>query len=163
MRDAKMYRPSVGMMILNKENKIFMAKKTENIGTDLDCWQMPQGGIEEDENLEEAVARELMEETGIDIKAVEIIAKQDNNWIYYDIPEEIAYKVWQGKYIGQRQKWFLLKAKNDLVINLNVANEEKPEFYIHTWADFDKVKDFSIWFRHDVYQEVLNTFKPYIS
>ncbi len=163
MRDPKMYRPSVGIMLLNQSNEIFMAKKTENIGDDkLNCWQMPQGGIEEDENLEAAVARELMEETGVDIKDVDILAKRDHEWLYYDIPHEIAYRVWQGKYVGQRQKWFLLKAKKELVINLNVANEAEPEFYIHTWANFDQIKDFSVWFRHDVYETVLNTFKPYL-
>ncbi len=162
MKNPEIYRPCVGIMLLNQANEVFMAKKTQNIGTEYDLWQMPQGGIEENENLEEGMARELYEETGVKIEDVQILTKRDHEWIYYDIPVDALPKAWNNKYVGQRQKWFLLKAKNDLMVNLNVANEERPEFYIHKWANLEEIIDFSIWFRHDVYKEVLKTFKPFI-
>lgn len=162
MNTLELYRPSVGMMLLNSENKVFLAKKTQNINTEYNFWQMPQGGIEEDENLEKAVARELYEETGVDINDVDIITKIDKEWICYDVPPEIAKKHWNGKYIGQKQKWFLLKAKNTLNINLNVENEAEPEFYTYIWADYDAIIELSATFRHNVYNKVSNTFKPFI-
>ena len=96
-------RLGVGIILLNNENKIFVGKRIDN---PKNFWQMPQGGLDQNENFFEAAKRELEEETGI--RSVELI-KELSGWQIYDLPENLMGKIWKGKYRGQKQKWFLMK------------------------------------------------------
>ena len=96
-------RIGVGIILLNQENSIFVGKRIDN---PKNFWQMPQGGVDENENFLQAAKRELEEETGI--KSVELIKELDK-WLEYDLPKNLLGKIWKGKYRGQRQKWFIMK------------------------------------------------------
>ena len=100
--------------MLNSENKVFVGKRIDN---PKDFWQMPQGGIDQNENFLQAAKRELEEETGV--KSVKLIKELDG-WLEYNLPKNLLGKIWKGKYRGQKQKWFIIKfqGKND-EININ--------------------------------------------
>ena len=96
-------RVGVGIVLLNQENNVFVGKRIDNPS---DSWQMPQGGIEKNENFLEAAKRELEEETGI--KSV-VLIKELDKWLEYDLPKNLLGKIWNGQYRGQKQKWFIMK------------------------------------------------------
>ena len=111
-------RIGVGIIVLNKNNQVFVGKRKDNPG---DKWQMPQGGVDENESFITAMKRELFEETGI--KNIEII-KQLEKMYQYNLPENLVGIIWKGKYSGQKQKWFITKFKgNDSEINLGNATQ----------------------------------------
>ena len=107
--DKLPYRPNVGIMVVNKDGHIFVAKRIDHYS---DAWQMPQGGIEPDEDLQTAALRELHEETGISDNKVDLVAEIEE-WITYDLPTNLIPQLWNGKYRGQKQKWFLMKFLGD--------------------------------------------------
>ena len=146
------YRPCVGAMLINIEDKVFVAKRTDSSG---DYWQMPQGGIDEGEIPIEALMRELLEETGTD--KVQIIAESEE-WRTYDLPDDLIGKLWQGKYRGQRQKWFALKflGKDD---DINIKASECPEFIDWKWVDLDVVIDLIIPFKRKLYMDIVREFR----
>ena len=112
-------RNGVGIAVLNKENKIFVAKRIDNPA---DFWQMPQGGIDEGENYFDAALRELKEETSI--KSVELV-KEISKYTTYDLPDRLLGIIWKGKYKGQKQKWFIVKfngEENEINIKLKILN-----------------------------------------
>jgi putative (di)nucleoside polyphosphate hydrolase len=149
---SKPYRPNVGIMLLNTENKVFVAQRIDSPGP---SWQMPQGGIDEGETPAHAAFRELTEEIGID--HVEIIYEAPG-WIYYDLPQDIAETRWQGRYMGQKQKWFLMRfLGQDQEINLNTSH---PEFSAWKWVTPDLLPSLAIDFKKKVYEDVLKLFKP---
>ena len=96
-------RIGIGIVVLNQENKVFVGKRIDNPEN---FWQMPQGGVNENENFLEAAKRELQEETSI--KSVKVV-KELNGWLEYDLPNNLLGKIWGGKYRGQKQKWFVMK------------------------------------------------------
>ncbi len=148
----KGWRISVGIVLLNKEKKIFMGERIDNKGS----WQMPQGGvnISINEELENAAKRELYEETGV--KNAEII-NQCKNWQYYYLPSYLSKKLWSGKFIGQKQKWFLFNFYGeDKNINLNI--DKKPEFSAWRWVNPKQVCDQIVDFKKKIYKEVLKEF-----
>ena len=113
-------RSGVGIVLLNKQNKVFVAKRIDN---PKNFWQMPQGGVDEGEDNLKAAFRELEEETSI--KSVELIKELDGT-LTYDLPDRLLGIIWKGKYKGQKQKWFLMRfIGNDNEININTSN---PEF-----------------------------------
>ena len=113
-------RNGVGIAVLNKENKIFVAKRIDNPGN---FWQMPQGGLDDGENYFDAALRELEEETSI--KSVDLI-KELSNYTTYDLPDRLLGIIWKGKYKGQKQKWFIVKFNGqENEININTKH---PEF-----------------------------------
>ena len=113
-------RIGVGIALLNKENKVFVGKRIDN---PKNFWQMPQGGVDENEDFLQAAKRELEEETGV--KSVKLIKELDE-WLEYDLPENLLGKIWKGKYRGQNQKWFIMKfLGNNNEINIKTKN---PEF-----------------------------------
>ena len=139
-------RIGVGIALLNHENKIFVGKRIDNPAN---SWQMPQGGINKNEDFLQAAKRELKEETGV--KSVELIKKLDG-WLKYDLPKNLLGKLWKGKYRGQKQKWFFMKflGKND-EINVKTKN---PEFLDWKWINPSELPNIAVNFKVNVYKEI---------
>jgi len=148
------YRKCAGIMLLNEDNKVFVAKR---IDTKAEAWQMPQGGIDKGESPRDAALRELEEETGTN-KAEIII--ESNGWYNYDLPEELIGILWNGKYRGQTQKWFLMRfTGTDSDININTHT---PEFSEWKWEDPNKLPDIIVSFKKELYSELLKEFSSKI-
>lgn len=146
------YRKCVGIMIINKDKEILVGRRLDHPSG---FWQMPQGGIDDNENPEDAVWREMMEEIGTN--KVELI-KVSNQWVSYEIPEETLKTLpWGNKYIGQIQKWFAFKflgEDNDI----NVKTDD-PEFSEWKWAKIDSIVNNIVPFKRNVYSIILKEFK----
>jgi putative (di)nucleoside polyphosphate hydrolase len=139
-------RSGVGIVVLNKVNKVFVAKRIDNAKN---FWQMPQGGVDEGEDYLTAAYRELEEETSI--KNVELISELDG-LITYNLPEHLLGIIWKGKYKGQSQKWFLMRyLGEDNQINIKT---KKPEFLDWKWVDLKEITNLVVDFKLHVYQEV---------
>ena len=139
-------RSGVGIVVLNKANKVFVAKRIDNAKN---FWQMPQGGVDEGEEYLTAAYRELEEETSI--KNVELISELDG-LITYNLPEHLLGIIWKGKYKGQSQKWFLMRyLGEDNQINIKT---KKPEFLDWKWVDLKEITNLVVDFKLHVYQEV---------
>ena len=140
-------RLGVGVVLLNNENKVFVGKRIDN--QEGNYWQMPQGGIDENENFLEAAIRELEEETGV--KTVKII-KELNNLLTYDLPKNLLGKIWQGKYRGQKQKWFIMKfLGHDKEINIETKD---PEFIDWKWIKVNDLPKVAVNFKVDIYNKI---------
>ena len=139
-------RIGVGIILLNHENKVFVGKRIDN---PKNFWQMPQGGVNQNENFLQAAKRELEEETGI--KSVELV-KELNGWLEYDLPENLLGKVLEGKYRGQKQKWFIMKfVGKDNEINVKTKN---PEFLDWKWIEVSKLPSIAVSFKIDLYKKL---------
>ncbi len=151
-----LYRSGVGVVLVNPKKEIFVGKRIDNHS---DAWQMPQGGIDSNEDEDKAVFRELQEETGVKKKYAKIIAKSEG-YFYYNLPYKLQKKFWGGKYLGQRQRWYLMDfLGSDSNININT---EDPEFSDWKWFTPDDVLDRIVPFKRDLYQEVLDEFSKYL-
>ena len=139
-------RTGVGIVLLNHENKVFVGKRIDN---PKNSWQMPQGGVNGNENFLQAAKRELEEETGI--KSVKLIKELDG-WFKYDLPKYLLGKIWKGKYRGQKQKWFVMKflGKND-EINVKTKN---PEFLDWKWIKLSKLPEVAVHFKVSIYEKI---------
>ncbi len=143
------------MMLLNQTNHVFVAKRIDMVA---EAWQMPQGGVDEGEDLREAALRELEEEIGTD--KVSFIA-ESHEWLHYDLPDELIGKLWKGKYRGQTQKWFLMRfTGSDDDINIET---EHPEFSEWKWVDPSRLPFLIVPFKKKLYEEVLAEFASYLS
>ncbi len=139
-------RIGVGIVVLNSDNKVFVGKRKDN---PVDKWQMPQGGVDPGETLLEAMKRELIEETSI--KNIKVLKELDY-WLEYQLPKDLVGIIWQGKYRGQKQKWFVVKFFGlDNEINLNT---KKPEFIEWKWLDISKLPDVIVDFKKNVYKKL---------
>ena len=139
-------RTGVGIIVLNKENKVFMAKRIDN---PKNFWQMPQGGVDEGEDFLRAAYRELDEETNI--KNVELIKELDGTTTY-ELPKHLLGIIWKGKYKGQKQKWFLMKfVGEEKEINIKTKN---PEFLEWKWIEIDRITEVVVKFKLQVYKEL---------
>mgnify|MGYP003713727815 FL=1 len=139
-------RIGVGIILLNHENKVFVGKRIDN---PKNFWQMPQGGVNQNENFLQTAKRELEEETGI--KSVELV-KELNGWLGYDLPENLLGKVLEGKYRGQKQKWFIMKfVGKDNEINVKTKN---PEFLDWKWIEVSKLPSIAVSFKIDLYKKL---------
>ena len=148
-------RSGVGIVILNKENKIFVAKRIDN---PKNFWQMPQGGVDKDEDFLSAAYRELEEETSI--KDVELI-KEIDEILIYELPKHLLGIIWKGKYKGQKQKWFIMRyLGTDDEININT---KKPEFLEWKWIDFDMITEVVVDFKLEVYKKLKSQIKEIIN
>ncbi|GAB3438266.1 RNA pyrophosphohydrolase [Insolitispirillum peregrinum] len=154
-KDALPYRPCAGLMVMNRQGEIFVARR---IDTDLDAWQMPQGGIDEGEAPRAAALREMKEEIGTD--NAEIIA-ETADWLAYDLPDHLIGKVWKGKYRGQKQKWFLVRFLGE-DSEINIATEH-PEFDAWRWMSLADVPRHIVPFKRDIYQAVCDEFAPLVT
>ncbi len=148
-------RSGVGIVVLNRENKVFVAKRIDN---PRNFWQMPQGGIDKGEDFLQAAYRELSEETSI--KSVELIKELDGTTTY-ELPNNLLGIIWKGKYRGQKQKWFVMRfVGEDKDINIKT---KKPEFLDWKWIDLDQITDVVVGFKLHVYKELKEKIKKIIN
>ena len=139
-------RHGVGIIVLNQNNLVFVGKRKDN---PIDRWQMPQGGIDNNETPINAMRRELAEETSItNIK----ILKEIENWTEYELPKNLLGRIWKGRYRGQKQKWFIVKfIGHDNEINLNTKH---PEFIEWKWIDYTLLPEVIVDFKKKVYEKI---------
>ena len=148
-------RNGVGIILLNKENKVFVAKRIDN---PKNFWQMPQGGVDDGEDYLAAAYRELEEETSI--KDVKLIQELEGSTTYI-LPKHLLGIIWKGKYKGQKQKWFLMRHINDdQEINIKT---KKPEFLDWKWIELDQITDLVVDFKLNVYKELKEKVKKIIN
>ena len=148
-------RNGVGIVVLNKENKVFVAKRIDNPGN---FWQMPQGGVDNGEDFLTAAYRELYEETSI--KNVELIEELKGT-LTYKLPKHLLGIIWKGKYKGQKQKWFLMRyLGRDEEINIKT---KKPEFLEWKWIKIDDLTDVVVNFKLEVYRDLKEKIQKIIS
>lgn len=151
----KPYRLGVGIMLMNAQHDLFVARRSDMITL---YWQMPQGGIDQNESIEDAALRELQEETSIAPHLVHILS-QTQQWHRYDFPEYIQKKAWGGFYRGQQQIWFLMRYMGtEIEINLNTST---PEFVEWKWINKNSLVSSTVDFKRDLYQSLLREFSPY--
>jgi putative (di)nucleoside polyphosphate hydrolase len=146
------YRRGVGVMLLNRDGKVFVGARIDN--TD-EAWQMPQGGIDADEEPWETALRELAEETGIAAHLVERIAECPQR-LRYDLPEELRGKLWRGKWIGQDQDWFLARFLGQ-DSDIDIATEH-PEFRDWKWVTPEELPGIIVQFKRDLYRQLIEEF-----
>ena len=147
-------RKGVGIIVLNKNNQVFVGKRKDNPG---DKWQMPQGGVDEGEDYIAAMHRELIEETSI--KNIKII-KEIENIFEYELPKNLVGIIWKGKFRGQKQKWFITYfTGNENEINLNM---KYPEFIEWKWIDFKKLPEVIVYFKKELYKNLVSNISNFI-
>jgi putative (di)nucleoside polyphosphate hydrolase len=150
--DQRPYRLGVGLVLFNAERKVFVAQRIDTPG---DAWQFPQGGIDEGEDPRQTVMREMKEEIGTN--KAEIVA-ESREWIGYDLPADIADKVWKGRFRGQKQKWFLARfTGRDKDIDIDTKH---PEFSRWCWMELAQVPALIVPFKRDLYDQVAAEFLP---
>ena len=148
-------RIGVGIVVLNKDNKVFVARRIDN---PKDFWQMPQGGVDKGEDFLSAAYRELDEETNI--KNVELIKELEGE-ISYELPKHLLGIIWKGQYRGQKQKWFVMRfLGNDKEINLKT---DKPEFLEWKWVELDMITELVVDFKLNVYKVLKEKIKKIIN
>ncbi len=156
MKKALPYRPAAAIMLLNAENRVFVAQRIDNA---LDAWQMPQGGLDKGEDPQTGALRELEEETGIARHLVEILGRSPDV-LLYDLPPELQGKIWGGKYRGQAQHWFVARfLGRDEDVNIETA---EPEFRAWKWVDANELVDLIVPFKRKLYGEVVEAFAEYL-
>ena len=147
-------RTGVGAIVLNRENKILVGKRKDN---PVDKWQMPQGGVNINEDYVSAVKRELYEETSI--KNIQIL-KEFEEWLEYELPKNLLGVIWKGKFRGQKQKWFITKfTGEDNEINVNTSH---PEFIEWKWIEMDELPNVIVEFKKDIYKKILLKLKNFL-
>ena len=148
-------RIGVGIVLLNKDNKVFVAKRIDN---PKNFWQMPQGGVDDGEDFITAAYRELEEETSI--KNVKLIQEIDGT-MSYELPNHLLGIIWKGKYKGQKQKWFLMRYLG-LDEDINIKTK-KPEFFDWKWVDLDMITEVVVDFKLEVYKELKKKIKKILN
>ena len=140
-------RTGVGVIVINKDNKVFVGKRKDN---PVDKWQMPQGGVDKGEELVDAMRRELKEETSI--KNIEII-KEIDGWLDYELPKNLLGKIWKGRYRGQKQKWFIVKFVGE-ESEINITTK-RPEFIEWKWVERNQLPNIIVDFKKNVYERLV--------
>jgi putative (di)nucleoside polyphosphate hydrolase len=153
------YRPCVGTMVLNRERRVFIGRRTggpEQVDA-VHAWQMPQGGLDPGEDPFRAALRELCEETNI--RSVELLA-QMREWLVYDLPDELVPHAWGGRYRGQKQKWYALRfTGEDSEIDIeHPCGGHEPEFVEWRWAQMRELPDLIVPFKRKVYERIIAEF-----
>jgi len=148
-------RSGVGIVVLNKNDQVFVAKRIDN---SKNFWQMPQGGVDKNEDYLAAAYRELEEETSI--KNVDLVKELDG-LISYELPKHLLGVIWKGKYRGQEQKWFVVRfLGNDSEININTSH---PEFCEWKWVELENITDLVVDFKLHVYEDVKKKVKEILN
>ena len=148
-------RNGVGIVVLNNENKVFVAKRIDN---PKNFWQMPQGGIDRGENFYEAALRELKEETSI--VSVELIKEIEKKFTYI-LPDHLIGIIWKGKFKGQKQKWFVMKfVGTESEINIKT---KYPEFLDWKWIDLENLTEIAVNFKLEVYKQLKSELKKILN
>ncbi|MDI3469725.1 MAG: Adenosine (5')-pentaphospho-(5'')-adenosine pyrophosphohydrolase [Pseudolabrys sp.] len=157
------YRPCAGITVFNAQGLVFIGRRAsgpEHID-ETHVWQMPQGGIDDDEDPYQAALRELYEETSI--SSVEKLG-EIRDWLRYDIPRDIVGQAWKGKFRGQKQKWYALRFTGDeseIDIATPGGGKHKPEFIAWRWEKLDRLPDLVVPFKRPTYEAVVEAFAPY--
>ncbi|MBY6128882.1 RNA pyrophosphohydrolase [Qipengyuania aquimaris] len=152
------YRPCVGVMLVNSQGRVFVGRRIDN--KEGDWWQMPQGGVDEGEDLDQAALRELAEETGAKPEHVSLIDRTKEP-IRYDLPEELIGKLWGGKYRGQEQIWFLARFSGaDEDIDLEA--HDPAEFCDWKWVEPEQLPELIVPFKKRVYRAVVAEFRELV-
>ncbi len=155
MINNRLFRPCVGLVLINHEGLIFLGQRLDS---NLDAWQMPQGGIDEGETPYQAGLREMMEEVGTN--NVELLGEMQE-WLNYEIPKKLAKRLWHGKYIGQTQKWLAFRfLGKDVEININTKH---PEFSVWKWEKAEQLSKLAVPFKKDIYEKVLKEYSEFLA
>lgn len=141
------YRPCVGIVLINNEGKVFVGERIDSPN----AWQMPQGGIDDGENEQDAFFREMLEEVGTD--KAEIIATLDKK-LRYDLPPRLEGRLWRGRFRGQEQTWIAARFTGTDA-DINIEAHQPPEFMAWRWVDLDEILDLIVPFKKDTYREVI--------
>jgi len=155
-KTALPYRPAAGVMLLNREGKVWVGQRLDST---LEAWQMPQGGLDPGEEPQAGALRELEEETGIAREHVEILARCPVE-LLYDLPDDLVGKMWQGKWRGQRQTWFLMRFLGEDT-DVNLATPE-PEFRAWKWAEASELPALIVPFKQRLYEDVIEAFAEWL-
>ena len=161
--EALPYRPCAGIMVFNREGLIFVGRRKggpEHVDA-THSWQMPQGGIDDDEDPYQAALRELYEETNI--TSVEKLGEIDG-WVTYDLPRDLVGKAWRGKYRGQKQKWYALRftgADSEVDVLRPGGGKHKPEFVDWRWVELKSLPDLVVPFKRQTYEQVTAAFAKF--
>ena len=148
-------RSGVGIVVLNKNDQVFVARRIDN---SKNFWQMPQGGVDKNEDYLAAAYRELEEETSI--KNIDLVKELDG-LISYELPKHLLGVIWKGKYRGQEQKWFVVRfLGNDSEININTSH---PEFCEWKWVELENITDLVVDFKLHVYEDVKKKVKEILN
>ena len=150
------YRPCAGIMLVNRDGKVFVGQRLDNL---VEAWQMPQGGIDPGEDAQDAALRELGEETGVTPDKVALVAVAPHE-LSYDLPDDLVGTIWQGKWRGQRQRWFLYRFLGE-DRDVDIATDT-PEFRAWRWADPAELPDLIVPFKKALYEEVLAVFAGHL-
>jgi putative (di)nucleoside polyphosphate hydrolase len=143
-------------MLMNDTKNIFVGQRYDTPN----AWQMPQGGIDPGESPRDALFRELYEETGLSKDDVDLLV-ESTEWFSYDFPQALSVRLWNGKFIGQTQQWFLLKLKHADMQKITL-NTHTPEFTAWQWVDRAQLVDLIVDFKKDMYQKVIDHFAHYL-
>lgn len=148
--ERRPYRPGVGLMLLNRQSKVLVGRR---IDMPSEAWQMPQGGIDGDETPELAAWREMREEIGTDKAA---LLAESRDWYFYDLPPDLADRIWHGRFRGQRQKWFAFRFLGE-DRDIDIATH-RPEFSHWKWAPMGELPSLIVPFKRRLYADLLTEF-----
>ena len=154
--DSALYRPCVGVMLVNAEGKAFVGKRIDN--QEGDWWQMPQGGVDEGEDCDAALLRELAEETGARAEHVEVLGQLPAE-LFYELPDDLKGKLWGGRYVGQRQTWYLARFTGSDA-DIDIAAHDPPEFCEWKWVEPALLPELIVPFKREVYRAIVAGFAP---
>ncbi|HEY7458997.1 MAG TPA: RNA pyrophosphohydrolase [Xanthobacteraceae bacterium] len=156
------YRPCVGLMLFNKRGRVFVGRRTDGPEhvDETHAWQMPQGGVDANEDPWPAALRELYEETNV--TSIEKLA-ESKEWYSYDIPRDIVGKAWKGKYRGQTQKWYALRfvGEDSEIDVMHPAGGHEPEFVEWRWEKMERLPALVVPFKRKVYEQVVKEFREF--
>ncbi len=150
-RDGLLYRPCVGIALFNNDGKVFVGERIDTPG----AWQMPQGGVDPGESVEQTALRELKEEVGTDQAKIITISERK---VRYELPDTMIRKLWNGKYRGQEQTWIAARFTGE-DSDIDINSFDPPEFTDWKWVDLDETLNLIVPFKRDIYIEVIDMFK----